>query len=67
MLIKFNEGIVQIPLPPPNKKKWALGSQNYHRNFVKFPKMARIKWTHRYYQILIKMIDIIEYTSVLKF
>ena len=47
MLIKFNEGIVQIPLPPPNKKNWALGSQNYHINFVKFPKMATIKLTHR--------------------
>ena len=66
MLIKLNEGIVQVPLPPPNIKNWALGSQNYHRNFVKFSKMATIKWTHRYYKILIKLSDIIEYTSVLK-
>ena len=47
MLIKLNEGIVHIPLLPLNEKKWALGSQNYHRNFVKYPKMATIKLTHR--------------------
>ena len=60
MLVKLNEIIVQIPILPPNKKNWALGSQNYHRNFVKFHKMPTIKSTPKCFQMLIKMSEIIE-------